>query len=185
MGNLHCIPLPPEQHFTMERLETVADLKLSGATWILKSQRHQAHLPRWENQKLQHLGGMISLFFFLHPEKQLNCGRNVSVVILQLNEINRPDGKMRWRWAHTVSWEHKGHMKPAAGKPRACLEDLGAPFVVMTMNSQVRKHPLNFLQPLWMRFQEHLVTEPQEAKCLLSWTVISGSPAPPHLPGCL
>lgn len=68
MGNLHCPPLPHEQHFTVERLETVADLKLSGAMWILKSQRQQAHLPRWENQKLQHLGGMISLFFFCTPK---------------------------------------------------------------------------------------------------------------------
>lgn len=41
------------------------------------------------------LGWYDKSFFFLHPEKQLNCGRNVSVVILQLNEINRPDGKMR------------------------------------------------------------------------------------------
>lgn len=71
MGNLHCPPLPPEQHFTMEGLETVADLKLSGAMWILKPQRLQAHLPRWENQKLQHLGGMISHFFAPRKTTQL------------------------------------------------------------------------------------------------------------------
>lgn len=39
--------------------------------------------------------GWYDKSFFLHPEKQLSCGRNMLVAILQLNEINQPDGKTR------------------------------------------------------------------------------------------
>lgn len=59
-------------------------------------------------------------------------------------------------------------MKPAAGKPGACLEDLGAPFVVMTMNFPSEEASLKFLQPLELRFQEHMATEPQKGNFLLS-----------------
>lgn len=54
------------------------------------------------------------------------------------------------------------------GKPRACLEDLGAPFVVVTMNFSSEEASLNFLQPLGLRFQEHMATELQKGKTACS-----------------
>jgi len=59
-------------------------------------------------------------------------------------------------------------MKPAAGKPISCLEDFGATLRVMTTDCTSEEASLNFLQPLGLRFMEHMATELQKGNFLLS-----------------
>lgn len=60
------------------------------------------------------------------------------------------------------------HKKPAASEQASCLEDIKATFGVTTTNSPSGEASLNFLQPLGLRFQEHMATELQKDNFLVS-----------------
>lgn len=63
-------------------------------------------------------------------------------------------------------------MQAAAGKTGAHLENSGATLGAMTTNSPSEEAALNFLQPLWMRFQEHMAAGFQKGPFLLSSAVV-------------
>lgn len=102
MGNLHSQPLDStlqwwcwRQRVMLNYLSQQDHRHSSGTTHICT------------DGKITVTALVVWQVIFLHPEKQLNSGRNVSVAILPLNEINQPDEKKRWGWTHTVLWEYE------------------------------------------------------------------------------